>query len=442
MAAHNRGDEDARPVEAAGRDIYDGRAAIDLGSEPEKARLLIAEAMMIRRRGRKGDQITEFLIAGPPPFESPDAWPVDKLDAFAHDSADWLRAILPDRVPLHTVAHHVDERSPHIQGCFPNVTFDDGSDAPRLSWERVLDHMTRTAADRLAAAGEPAPEQYSHRERMSILQDSFHAEVGRRYGLDRGEKGSTRRNDPPDRTRGLKERLSDTERIVRETTHRAESEAAARTAAEAKSKKAREKDRKQADALAETRAAAEQRADRAEQRARSEAELRATAEQRTKSEAAGRAAAEQRADKAEQRTKSEAAGRAAAEQRADKAEQRTKSEAAGRAAAEQRADKAEQRTKSEAAGRAAAEQRADKAEQRADIDAKRRAEAERQDETRQRRDARTDRRETRRQRSPGRRASQATHVPIRTPARSRTPDPPTRPGPAGRSGPGRSSGGR
>ena len=407
LAAHNRGDKDARPVEAAGRDMYGGRAAIDLGSEPEKARLLIAEAMMIKRRGRKGDQVTEFLIAGPPPFESPDAWSVEKLDAFTHESADWLRAILPDGVPLHTVSYHVDERSPHIQGCFPNVTFDADTDKPRLSWDRMLSSMTATAVERLAAAGEPAPATFTDRERLSILQDSFQAEVGRRYGLDRGEIGSTQQHELPDRARGLKERLSDSERISLETAERAAVEAAARAAQLAA-------EQRRAAALADAKTAAEKRAEAAEKRAAEQAKLRAGAEKQAAAEAAGRTAAEKRAEAAEKRAAEHAALQAHAEKQAA----------------------------AEAVRRTVAETRAGLAKRHADKSDEQRARSERREQSRQRREAKTAQLQTRRQRSPVTRSPQATSTQADTPARSRSRELPTIPGPspARRTGPSREPG--
>ena len=398
LEAHNRGDADARPDEAAGRAMYDGRAAIDLGSEPEQARLLIAQALMIRRRGRKGDHITEFMIAGPPPFESEDAWPVERLDAFARDSTQWLRDILPDGVPLHTVSMHVDERSPHIQGCLPNITFDDAERTrPRVSWDRTLSSMTATAVKRLIEAGEPTSTNYTDRQRLSIIQDSFQAEVGRRYGLDRGEIGSKRPHEPPDRERGLSERLSDTDRINRATAERAAAEAAARSAAEERADETAAQladEQRRAAALAEAKAAAEERAEKAETRASEQAKLRAAADSQAAAEAARRKAAEQQKEAAEISQAEVIALRVKTTAELEKV----------------------------TIGRKVAETRAGLAKVLADRLKDQLAQSERRAQSRQRREAKAVQRETRRQRSPVTRAPQAIST---QPAHAQRRDPPT-----------------
>lgn len=205
LAAHLRGDPDARPVEAIPRA---DRPPLDLGGEPDRAAALLAAALAVKRPGRKGRQAVDVIIAGPPPFESPDAWPDEMVNDWAADSAAWLRNLV--RVPFHVAALHTDERSPHVHTALAPVV-EDPDGRPRLSWKR----LQATMAER--AAGRPVRD---NRTQLSVIQDHYQAHIGRRYGLDRGRRLArgerSPKYEPPDRVKGLQDRVRDAERRQRE----------------------------------------------------------------------------------------------------------------------------------------------------------------------------------------------------------------------------------
>ena len=127
LAGHLRADPDAQPVEAIPRK---DRPPRDLGSNPDRAERLVKEALAVRRRGRRGQQCVDVVIAGPPAFDAPDAWPDERVDRWAADSVAWIEDLAD--VPLHTAALHTDERSPHVHVAFPPFVADEKG-RPRLS---------------------------------------------------------------------------------------------------------------------------------------------------------------------------------------------------------------------------------------------------------------------------------------------------------------------
>ena len=205
LAAHLRGDPAARPVEAIPRA---DRPPLDLGGEPDRAAALLAAALAVKRPGRKGRRAVDVIIAGPPPFESPDAWPDETVNDWATDSAAWLRDLAG--VPLHVAALHTDERSPHVHAALAPVV-EDPDGRPRLSWKALQARMAERAVGRLVR---------DNRRQLSAIQDHYQAHVGARYGLERGkrlapgERGP--KYEPPDRLKGLRDRVRDAERRERE----------------------------------------------------------------------------------------------------------------------------------------------------------------------------------------------------------------------------------
>ena len=108
------------------------------------------------------------------------------------------------------MALHLDETQPH--GHILVVAADD---LGRLGWNRVRKGFGMTGSE-------------SGRALMGALQERYHREVGSRFGLARGEAGSTAAHQPIDRVAGVKERLEEERRRGR-----ADGEAAGREAAAA-----------------------------------------------------------------------------------------------------------------------------------------------------------------------------------------------------------------
>ena len=108
-------------------------------------------------------------------------------------------------------ALHQDEGAPHL-----HATVIVADERGRLEWNRVRNRFTvKGKTGQLL---------------MSGLQDNFHAEVGRRYRLERGEVGSNREHAPVDRELGIRIRVEEEqqrERIRVEEEQRRERKAAA-----------------------------------------------------------------------------------------------------------------------------------------------------------------------------------------------------------------------
>ena len=170
---------------------------IVLADDLDQARAAAAAAT-IPKRGRKPSPCVDMLIAGPPPIDGPDAWPVERVEAWARDSLAWIGAGLGDRSVISAAAIHLDERSPHLHvSAIPiDATGRLGWGHVRRDWARSTYHAGRSS--RRDASGE-----------LVILQDRYHRDVAERYGLDRGERGSARKHRAVDRVAGAETRAAD-----------------------------------------------------------------------------------------------------------------------------------------------------------------------------------------------------------------------------------------
>ena len=242
LTKHLEGREDARPVEALARP---GLArSIDFGAEPERARLLVGRALADRAAagtgGRPPLQCIDGLISGPPPFESAEAWPIDRLEDWSRDSITWLRSLLPPDTPLYTAHLHTDETSPHLHPSFPPALAD-AKGVTALSWKRMQSYMAESAA------GQPIKNPVSQ---LRAMQDSYHREVGQRYGLERGKVGAKIEYAPLDRTEGLRRRAAGAEaRAAEERERRTEAETRTVEAEKIKAAAERARARSEAEAL-------------------------------------------------------------------------------------------------------------------------------------------------------------------------------------------------
>ena len=219
LAAHLRADEDARPIEAVKR--QDLPRAIDYGSEPERAQAAVSRALAERKAaktgGRPPSQSVSALFAAPPPWESREAWPLEKVNRWARATCAWLRKLLPQEAVTHTATLHTDERAPHLHITFVPVAVD-GKGVYSLSWRRVLTHMAEKAADGRRVLASP-------KVKMQALQDSYYRDVGQHFGMERGKRGRGIQYAPLDRAKGAAERIADTSaRLEDERRARADAE--------------------------------------------------------------------------------------------------------------------------------------------------------------------------------------------------------------------------
>ena len=314
LQKHLEGREEARPREAIERRGVE--RSIDLGAEPERARLVVGEALAARAATRNGGrpplQCIDVLMSGPPPWDAPDAWPLDRVKDWGNDAVTWLRSVLPPDTPLETAHLHTDETSPHLHGAFPPALAD-AKGVTALSWKRVNAYMAAQAA---VHPVKPGPAE------MRALQQSYFENVGRKYGLGRGKVGARIEYAPLDRTEGLKRRTAGAEaRAVEERERRSEAEKQAADAEKELKMERRRKERAEADAKAfydDAVYSLGQTNDATAAQIAAEKTTKKTANELAL-EREARKAADQRAADAEQKSATEKAARTTAEKRADNA---------------------------------------------------------------------------------------------------------------------------
>ena len=201
--------DDIKPVvllDEEGREINAEAAA-------ERTRVAQAYAKKCRRnksRGRQPQAATTWVFAGPPRYDGKKGTPWSSLRVryWAADCVKWLMKNAGPGSRLGECALHQDEGAPHL-----HATVVVADERGRLGWNRVRNRFTvKGKTGQLL---------------MSGLQDNFHAEVGRRFFLERGEVGSNREHAPVDRELGIRIRVEEEQRIRVEEEQQRERKAAA-----------------------------------------------------------------------------------------------------------------------------------------------------------------------------------------------------------------------
>ena len=116
----------------------DGRERARLNLRPlvvlvngvEAAREALAAAKANKGRGRPGSiECVKFVFGGPPPLDSPDAWPQDRVAAWMQANVDWVQTCAGPHAVIATVFYYPDERSRYQHLLLIPIT-----DKGRLSW--------------------------------------------------------------------------------------------------------------------------------------------------------------------------------------------------------------------------------------------------------------------------------------------------------------------
>ena len=185
------------------RDV-DG-AVVCIGPERlDDARRVIAAERDTPRQGRRGHEVVDVMIAGPPNFDALDAWSLERIERWAHRSADWLRAFCGHTAILAGCWLHSDEAAPHLHALIVPV-----ADSGRLSFKAVRDAAVRRMVAELEEHGHSPRRKgrrFSWADTFGVCQDHFHCTVAAEFDLARGEVGSTRRHRAPTRAAGLEAR--------------------------------------------------------------------------------------------------------------------------------------------------------------------------------------------------------------------------------------------
>ncbi len=172
--------------ERAGRNL---RPIVVLVNTVEAARKALAAAKAHKSRGRPGSiECVRFLFGGPPPFEAPEAWPQDRLFAWSQANIAWIRKHAGPNAVLAAAYHYTDERRRYLHVLLIPIT-----DKGGLSW---------TALERRFALHPKVPSK----DILGSMQDRYQREVGKRFGLKRGETGARRKHEAINAEKGLFER--------------------------------------------------------------------------------------------------------------------------------------------------------------------------------------------------------------------------------------------
>lgn len=187
VEGHSRPDT-ARPVEAEALGEI-----VDLGGDKHSAFAALAEARPTGRGGRPYEAV-EVVMAGPPPYGDDGSWPFDRELAWARASCDWLLSVIGPRAAVVASSLHRDETSPHLHVLFVPI-----DSAGKLRWTGVqLEAMERLGVPRSRRKKTPP---------YRVFQDDYHARVGVRFGLGRGEVGSVAKHEDIDRAKAAERRV-------------------------------------------------------------------------------------------------------------------------------------------------------------------------------------------------------------------------------------------
>ena len=176
-------------------------AVVQMVASSDEVTAAAVEYVETTKRHHKAAPCVELLIAGPPPYEPNPEWETDSAEyqEWAADRAHWtparteawaranlrfLEEALPD-AQIYQAAWHQDENSPHC-----HLAFVPCDAANRISWRQLS----------AAAVGMEPPkgkiDKVQQAKIMSAWQDLYHTNVGEKFGLERGEHGSTRKHEP------------------------------------------------------------------------------------------------------------------------------------------------------------------------------------------------------------------------------------------------------
>ena len=162
------------------------------GADYEAARKALRNAP--RRPGRRPHEAVELVLAGPPRFDGTggEPWAPEREREWAHAAYAWARGVLGPASVVAAAGWHRDEAAPHVHVLA--VPRPEGGSG-RIGWCAVRD----AAVSRICGGGRAG-------SKYRVLQDDFHANVSRRFGLGRGEVGSEAVHEAIDRVKAVEAR--------------------------------------------------------------------------------------------------------------------------------------------------------------------------------------------------------------------------------------------
>lgn len=174
-----------------------------------RASLEFQRELSTPRRGAKPMQTLELLLGGPPAFEAPDAWSIERIREWARESLDYVRRLLPD-CPIAVAELHLDENSPHIHIVLvPMVR--DASGKLRLGVKAVRKALAQptipTSKKRIKG---------QHRDELSRCAAAYWYHVNRAYGIEAPVRGSSATHVPVDPVEGLQRRSTNLQNQIQQ----------------------------------------------------------------------------------------------------------------------------------------------------------------------------------------------------------------------------------
>ena len=172
------------------------------------------------RRGKRPCQAVELLFAGPPPWDSPDAWSLKDVIAWARDTVEFVHKFLPDAV-IAAASLHLDEHSPHVHVMIAPIVYVRDSNGTLTGKTKLGSRAVRVAL------AESAPERterlkLSYRDELSRAAAAYAHHVGAAYGLAAGRVASTAKHVPVDPVEGARRRAETNDQRAAEAEARAE----------------------------------------------------------------------------------------------------------------------------------------------------------------------------------------------------------------------------
>ena len=169
---------------------------------------VMREELQKPRRGQAPCKSVELMCAGPPPWDAPEAWPLERVLEWARATLEFVRLALPD-ARIAAASLHLDERSPHL-----HITV-----APMARDAKGRLRLGACAVRRALAAMAPRREarlKGSYRDELSRAAAAYAHHVGTRFGLEAGQVASTAQHVPVDPVKGAELRALDNERRAEE----------------------------------------------------------------------------------------------------------------------------------------------------------------------------------------------------------------------------------
>ena len=159
---------------------------------------VMREELAKPRRGKAPCRAVELLLAGPPPWDSPDAWPLSRVLEWARASVAFVRVALPD-APIAAASLHLDEHSPHLHVTLAPIVREGGK--TKLGSRAVRAALAAHAPSRSGRL------KGSHRDELSRAAAAYAHHVGQHYGLVAGRVASTAKHVEVDPVEGARRRM-------------------------------------------------------------------------------------------------------------------------------------------------------------------------------------------------------------------------------------------